>query len=555
MNFRLAISDFPGAEVPARARLLAALAEATGLAVDELEGRLTGSPAWLLEVPDRYEAEQWRDMLNRLPGVSAALVPALGPNVPSMADALPRARDALSRAVRRPRGVRDSTTAAVSADSVTGASLSARGSGDHRPAATLRARGSSPGRRDAPSGGAGGMFITGDQLRRLPSGIASAGASSPPTASSRGITGPISGPDTEPDFVRGIAQDPTDMSAARDETGPLELVTNRPTRRGLSQSPGYAAPAPRRRGVQVKASVGQRLLGPIVRVGGPIALIVGAVLLWRYLTRVEPVPPPPNPAQVVEEGQAPRAVLRYAPSEEEEAITARLALEHRFATRQVTARPRIDTIGGQARLEILDQTPAIVDIEIRGREGALGPVSLLPYVRAALTGQTGPQPPPAIPDLDESDRGRMRLFARMLRPPYVIMPEAPVGLGASWRYRYEAADSPFGMPADIQVQMKGRDGDRVELAITAKLSAPPDLDGGAASSQRIGAFDVRFDPPVRIFDLNGVGTGRATIDLARMVPISIDIAVQFAARVEARTGLGTQLIDYSPILTLKLGDE
>lgn len=546
MNFRIAISNFPPAADPARGRILAALSEATGLSIELLASRLDASPSWLFDVPTRDEAEAWRALLNRQRTVTVATLPSLGRPAPSYTEALPRAEVALGG--RRPAGVRDRSSAA--------------GIGDRRSTPGVRSRSSAPGHPPSDAVVRRRGITAPTDFDSLSTSTPDAAAAPPPAASPRrGITAPVDflgdgvhQPDTEPQ-VQSLSEMlehealPSEPTPTAD--GALELARRRHAR---GPAPTVAPAGLRRQGIDVRVSTGRRLVGPLVRVGIPLLLIGGAIALWRYLDR--PVVNKPTLAEIelLDPGRVPHAPLRYTPVSDDERFSVALSIEHRVATRQVQARPVIDTIGGEARLERLGGGDDYFDYKPTGRETRRGRVTL-PPVRVLDVGHTGELPTPYLPDVSDDDLPAMQAFARLLRPPFVLLPTDPVGPGARWRYRYDDEQSPLGMPVEVEVTLLGRDEQRLEFGL--RFTVPDRRDPGDATSayQRLGPFFVRYDPPVRILDFAGLGEGRATIYLDRMTPVALDIAVQFAARIEATTDFGQQLIDYSPVVSLEIGED
>lgn len=522
MNFRLAISAFPRAGDPARARILAALAEATGLSPALLESRLSASPAWLFDVPDRDEAEAWRALLGRQRGVQIAALPSRGAPADSYAEALPRARLALGMDPARARAA--------------------------APPEAPRARG-----------------ITAPVDLGEPDPAAPVERASTPGSGRRGITAPVDflsadalgDPSDPPPVVQGLSEmiEPERPAEPRRrptlDDGDLELARRERLR---GPAPTVAPPGLARRAIEVRVSTGRRVFGPLLRLLIPAALIGGGVLLWRYLDRPVVNKPALADIELLDEGRPPLEPLRYTPVEDGERFRVALGLEHRVASNQVDARPRIDTIGGSARLERLDGGEDWFDYKPTGREARRGPIAPGP-VRVLDVGHTGDLPPPFLPDVAPDDLPAMRGFARLVRPPYVLLPARPVGPGARWRYRLGADQSPLGLETVVEVELLGRDGRRLELALKKTVPATRDPGDGPVAYQRIGPFFVRYDPPLRVFDFAGVGEGRATIDLDRMTPVALDVAVQFAARIEARTDFGVQLIEYSPVIALEIRED
>ncbi len=544
MNFRIAITRFPSLGEPARQRILAALSEATGISTDMLASRLDSSPSWLFDVPDRDEAEAWRVLLNRQRDVTVAALPSLGRPVPSHREALPRARVALG-------GGRTGARA--------GGGRVAEGGPPSQP--NTRVSGGSPRRGiTAPVGFDG---------RPGASSAATSGASDPaeaaqraPKTGRRGITAPVSflgdgvqTPDTEPQ-VQSLSEmleheQASSEHPVRLEDGDLQLAS---TRRARGHAPTVAPAGLRRKGIDVRVSTSERVLGPLVRLLIFAIVLGGGVMLWRYFNRPVVNKPVLATIELLEEGRVPLAPLRYAPVEETETYSVALSIEHRVATRQVEVRPGIDTIGGEGRLERKDQGEDYFDYLPTGRETRRGRVRL-EAIRVLDVGHTGELPPPWLPDVSEDDMPAMQAFARLLRPPFVQLPVEPVGVGARWRYRQDVDQSPLAMPIDVEVELLGRDGQRLELGLRFKVPPSRDPGEGASAYQRIGPFFVRYDPPVRVFDFAGVGDGRATINLERMTPVSLNVAVQFGARLEAHTDFGQQLIDYSPVVNLEIGED
>lgn len=527
MNFRIAITSFPAPGDASRRRILAALSESIGLSLELLESRLDSSPGWLFDVPDREEAEAWRQLLNRQRGVTVAALPSLGRPVQSHIDALPRARIAL-------------------------------GGGQRSPAAA-----SEP--RRAPSAGPRRRGITAPgEAVRTPSSAARSAPSAPstPTGGRRGITAPVSflggggvTPDTEPQ-VQSLSEMLEHEERSSERPAPirddeLELAGRR---RNRGHAPTVAPAGLRRAAIEVKVSTFERVVAPLLRVVIPSLLLVGGVFLWRYLHRPVVNKPEVSAIELIDEGRVPRALLRYTPLEDDERFSVALSIEHRVATRQVQARPVIDTIGGEARLERKDGGEDYFDYLPSGRETRRGRVRLEP-IRVLDVGHTGALPPPWLPDVDDDDMPAMQAFARLLRPPFVQFPVVPVGPGARWRYRQDGDQSALGMPTDVEVELLGRDGQRLELGLKFTVPGTRDPGEGASAYQRIGPFFVSFDPPLRIFDFAGVGEGRATINLEQITPVSLNVAVQFAARMEAHTDFGQQLIDYSPVISLEIGED
>lgn len=543
MNFRIAISSFPPPGDPARRRMVAALSEATGLSVELLESRLDSSPGWLFEVPDRDEAEAWRALLSRQRGVVVATLPALGRPVPSYAESLPRARLALGGG--SPPSGRPS---AGGPSSLSGGRLDGAGRPSQPGAAERRRSITAP-----ESFGPDQTFSAAGERSRAPA------------SPHRGITAPVgflgeggSQPDTEPqvqslsemlEHEERSSEHPVPLAPLRDDD--LELARRSHSR---AAAPTVAPAGMRRTGIDVRVSTGQRVMGPLLRIGIPLALVALGVAAWRHFDRPVVNKPALAAIELLDEGRLPRDPLRYAPLEDTEGLAVGLSIEHRIATRQVRAGQVIDTIGGEGTLEIVERGEGYFDVKPLGRENHRGSVRLRP-VRVLDVGHTGDLPTAWLPDVEDDDMPAMRAFARMLNPPYVQLPVEPVGPGARWRYRYAADQSPLGLETVVEVELLGRDERRLELGL--KLTVPPKRDPGEAASgyQRIGPFFGRFNPPVRIFDFAGVGEGRATVNLGRVTPIALDVAVQFAARMEAHTDFGQQLIEYSPVISLKIGED
>lgn len=579
MNFRIAISAFPGATDPARARLLAAIAEATGVSPGDLLGRVESSPAWLIEVPDRDEAEAWRALLDRQRGVSTALMPALGPPVPSLRAGLDRARVAMGEPVSGPRGLARvaDRQARLSAPPPSAAPAPP-------PSSAVRRRGIT-----APVG-----FIDGDDAAEVaPPPVGRATKPAKPSARaipSRGITAPV-------DFLSGAPSDPVTPAAsddpppgdarstppraddARSASSPparlaprdshdtrvgapprprdsqggdpdrVELEQRRARARGAA--PTYAPAGQRRAAIDVKVSLGERLIGPLVRFALPAIIIVAAVIAWRYANREVINKPEAAGVELLDPGRAPRAALRLTPTAEREDYSVALGLEHHFATRQISARERISTIGGAAWIEYEHLGDDYFDVFAQGNETRLGRQRLEP-IRVLDHGHTGPVPPPDLEWLPEDDRHVMRAFSRLIRPPFVLLPAEPVGLGARWQYTWQTDQSPIGLPIELTIEMLGRDEQRVELGVEIRTIGEHDPGETSLSSQIFGPFRPRFDSPVRVFDLRGAGRGRATLSLDRLTPISLDVDVRFEARVEVHTAFGVQLIGYEPVMSLEM---
>lgn len=571
MNFRIAISAFPGATDPSRARLLAAIAEATGVSTGDLLGRVESSPGWLIEVPDRDEAEAWRALLDRQRGVSTAVMPALGPPVPSLRPALDRARVAMGEPVSGPRGLARvaDRQARLSAPSAPVAPPSSP------PAAGVRRRGIT-----APVG-----FVDGEVPAEVaPPAVEGRRPSSGPSRPSRGITAPV-------DFLRGGPGDavatttlqddsaagdrapaahaggstdsPPARVAPRDSHGAsprladggardldrVELEQRRARARGAA--PTFAPAGQRRAAIDVKMSLTERLIGPLVRFVVPAIVIVAAVIAWRYANREVVNKPEATGVELLDAGRAPRAALRITPTGEREDYSVALGLEHHFATRQISARERISTIGGPAWIEYEYRGDDYFDVSAQGDETRLGRQRLEP-IRVLDHGHTGAVPPPDLSWLPEDDHHVMRAFSRLIRPPFVLLPADPVGLGAQWRYVWQADQSPIGLPVEITIEMLGRDEQRVELGVDIRYIGEHDPGDTSLSSHVFGPFRPRFDSPVRVFDLRGAGRGRATVSLDRLTPISLDVDVRFEARVEVHTAFGVQLIGYDPVMSLEM---
>lgn len=585
LNFRLAISTFPAASEASRARLVAAIAEATGLDPADLLARIESTPAWLIELPDRAEAEAWRELLDRQRGVSVALMPALGAPVASQRPALDRLRALLDPGARGPRGL------ARVADARARLSPPPR---EHPPvaeppppAAMVRRRGIT-----APV-----AFIT-DATEPEVEALAIQPAR--PAIPSRGITAPV-------DFLSGVRPSPPGgglgpLPGADEALGPLPGVddlgelppADRPSpaerlerlapprddapppapsrhdalepgrseapdpieferrRRARGHAPTVAPAGQQRRAIDVRETAGQRFLGPLARVAIPALLVVAGVLAWRHFQRdVVNKPAVNSTLELLDEGRAPRAPLRYTPASESEAFRVALGLDHRFTDRKIDVRRSIETIGGAATLTYEAIADDHFDVQPRGREARLGALVLSP-VRVLDIGHTGPVPPPARFTVEPDDKPAMIAFGRLIRPPYVLLPEAPVGIGARWRYAFAADQSPLGMPVDVAIELLARDEERVELAIRLTVPAGRDPGESALAYQSIGPFRPRYDRPVRLFDLAGAGEGRATLSLDRLTPVALDVEVQFNARIEVQSDFGEQLIAYRPTISLKI---
>lgn len=573
LNFRIAISAFPGGADPSRARLLAAIAEATGVSSGDLLGRIEASPAWLIEVPDREEAEAWRALLDRQRGVSTALMPALGPPVPSLRAALDRARVAMGEPVSGPRGLARvaDRQARLSAPSAPAAPPSSP------PTAGVRRRGIT-----APVG-----FVEGDEPADVapPPSRERRPKLSGPTIPSRGITAPV-------DFLRGGPGDAVTTTTLQDDSaaadapptspddqppsspparvmprdrhgapprprdshgGPRDLDRVELERRARARgaAPTFAPAGQRRAAIDVKMSLTERLIGPLVRFVVPAIVVVAAVLAWRYANREVVNKPEATGVELLDAGQAPRAPLRITPTGEREDYSVALGLEHHFATRQISALERISTIGGPAWIEYEHRGDDYFDVSAQGDETRLGRQRLEP-IRVLDHGHTGAVPPPDLSWLPEDDHHVMRAFSRLIRPPFMLLPADPVGLGAQWRYIWQADQSPIGLPVEITVEMLGRDEQRVELGVEIRYIGEHDPGETSLSSHVFGPFRPRFDSPVRVFDLRGAGRGRATVSLDRLTPISLDVDVRFEARVEVHTAFGVQLIGYEPVMSLEM---
>ncbi|MEZ4432680.1 MAG: hypothetical protein R3F65_09725 [bacterium] len=589
MNFRLAISTFPAANEASRARLVAAIAEAAGVDPADLLARIDSTPAWLIELPDRDEAEAWRALLDRQRGVSVALMPALGPPVASQRAALDRLRALLDPGARGPRGLARVADARARLSPPPPAHPPVA---EPAPPSAVRRRGITapvafindatepeveaiaiqPARPAAPSRGitAPVDFLSGAALAR-PSGSAGGGLGPLPGPSD--ALGPLPGldalgplppadgggdpPAASPAFYNpALAAAPAPPPERREvhEVRPdgRDTIDYERRRRARGQGPTVAPAGQQRRAIDVRETAGQRFLGPLARVAIPALLIVVGVFVWRALQR-EVVNKPAVDAslEVLDEGRAPRAPLRYTPAAEAESFRVALGLDHRFTDRKIDVRRSIETIGGSATLTYEAVADDHFDVQPRGREARLGVLVLSP-IRVLDIGHTGPVPAPTRFDVEPDEKPAMLAFGRLIRPPYVLLPPVPVGIGARWRYILDAEQSPLGMPVEVALELLARDEERVELAVRLTVPAGRDPGDTPLAYQAFGPFRPRYDPPVRIFDLAGSGDGRATLSLDRLTPVALDVEVRFNARLEVRSDFGEQLIAYRPTISLEI---
>lgn len=86
MNFRVFVKS--ELTLDARTALAAELAPWMGVEAPVLVGRMSARPAWLVDAPERAEADRLGALLEGLHGVRTAAAPAVGPPVPSLAPLL-----------------------------------------------------------------------------------------------------------------------------------------------------------------------------------------------------------------------------------------------------------------------------------------------------------------------------------------------------------------------------------------------------------------------------------------------------------------------------------
>jgi hypothetical protein len=264
-----------------------------------------------------------------------------------------------------------------------------------------------------------------------------------------------------------------------------------------------------------------------------VALAVAACT--RADDGIAPRPPTNDGVTLVTVGEAPQRLLRYqlargAKSRLELAMDMDMEAGGRggkMPTLAMTLEIAVDDVlpDGNARVRT-----TIVAAQARERTGAVVPVQLMGQMAQDLTGLTFTgtlTPTGALRDgkldtkqLPDSLKTQLAKLTQILEQVAMPLPDAPVGVGATWTTRKTAAQDGLQLVTVTTIELTKLAGDQIGFASSSTITAP---------NQELDQDGVH----VSVRDLGGGGSARGTIDLARATLIGSS-ALEFRGTMTAQ---------------------